>query len=182
MSVFNTCNFLTSIIIREKWKLLQLFFYAWLNHNNIAQFTGSHAYINPVWKTREERARVLYWLAINMTVYLQLFKMKSFFVYWDRFGSIDHNRASKVSKFTKTNKQTKNRPIILFYAFVHVGNGLELTGHLGMLHYFLCVHTLFRVLCFLKVRCNAYHEHHKLIYFSKMLLFVYYTLMQWCAV
>ncbi len=37
--------------------------------------------------------------------------------------NIDHNGASRVSKFSE-----KNRPIILFYAFVHTANGLELMG------------------------------------------------------
>ena len=38
-------------------------------------------------------------------------------------SNIDHNAASWVSFFIE-----KNRPTILFYAFVHTANGLELMG------------------------------------------------------
>ncbi len=55
---------------------------------------------------------------------LQLLKTRRFLYIGSRFGSIDHNGASKVSKFSGK----KNRPIISFYAFMHTANGLELMG------------------------------------------------------
>ncbi len=82
-------------------------------------------------------------MSINMAYsLLQLHFFIYIFVYFffillyigDRFGSIDHNRASRVLQFTE-----KIRPKILFYAFVHTAIGLELMGHLGMLRYFLCI-------------------------------------------
>ncbi len=71
---------------------------------------------------------------------LQLLKMKTFLYFGDRFGSIDHNGASRVSKFTE-----KNRGTVLFYDFVHTVNGLELMlpfRHAALLF----VHTLFACL------------------------------------
>ena len=60
-------------------------------------------------------------MAINMAYsLLQLLKMVKFLYIAYRFGSIDHNGASRVSKFTeKTDQQ---------YYFMHTANGLELYG------------------------------------------------------
>ena len=56
-------------------------------------------------------------MAINMAYgLLQLLKMKRLVYIWDRFGSIDHNGASRVSTLTKKAD------------FVHTANGLELIG------------------------------------------------------
>ena len=52
-----------------------------------------------------------------------------------------NKQTNKKTKTKKKQKQKKNRPIILFYSFVHTANGLELMG--SFIHAaLLFVHTL----------------------------------------
>ncbi len=85
--VINTCR---TVFI------LQKFITFWNLHN-----------IQPYLHKIQAKKEILYWMTLNMAYsLLPLLKIKLFFVQWDRFGNIDHNGASRVSKFTeKTDKQ-----------------------------------------------------------------------------
>ncbi len=76
-------------------------------------------------------------MAINMAIgihFIALLKMKRFLYFGDHFGSIDHNGASRVSKFTETTYQQYY--FMLLFIRLMVWN---LWGHLYMLRYFLCI-------------------------------------------
>ena len=70
-------------------------------------------------------------MAINMAYSLvQILKMKRFLYNVNRFGKIDHNEASRVSKFTEK-KTHKNKQTDQQYYFMLSGiryYGLELMG------------------------------------------------------
>ena len=67
--------------------------------------------------------------------------MKIFLYNGDHFGSIDHNGASEVSKFTE-----KDQQYYFMLSCIRLLNGLELMGHLGMLCYSFLMSLLYSII------------------------------------
>ena len=120
MSFSNSCNFCDIHNYSWKVKITPIVFNAWLNHNNCS--IHSHTYINPVWKTREERGLVLNGNQYGIH-FIATFKNEDMFVSWGSFWQYWSQWGKLGIRIYR-----KNRGTILFYDVVHTVNGLELMG------------------------------------------------------